>query len=275
MMPLTDFTVYPYSPYRVSPQIVTTSDYSRRRCGGDGRHRRGRHQLHALPVVDRRGGRLPRGRRSKAEIDPEVVQAHGVAHQVHAPRAQPVLLLLRDADDDDAVRHAAADLRPLRHLPAGLDLLRHPRRPADRHVPRSWRPHHVLHRGLRLRPPHLPAVGLRKARRPRVREHDVCAREHGDIIAARRPRRLLALGRSRRLLRGIVPVLGAPVADVPHARRARVAHPPQDGVVLHGPMEDDHVCRLPPTLLDDEVHDDDDGAPRNSRRNSLGAQLVL
>ena len=198
-----------------------------------------------------------------------------MAHKICAPRAQPVLLLLRDPDDDDAVRHAAADLRPLRHLPARLDLLRHPRRPADRHVPRSWRPHHVLDRGLRLRPPHLPAVGLRKARRSRMREHVVRAREHGDLVAARRPRRLLAIGRSRRLLRGIVPVLGAPAADVPHPRRARVARPPQDGVVLHGALENDDVRRVPPALLDHEVHDDDDGAPRNSRRNSLGAQLVL
>ena len=255
-------------------EIVTTSDYSWRRFGGDGRHCRGRHQLHALPVVDRRGGRLPRGRRGEAQAHPEVVQGRGVAHKICASRSQPVLLLVRDAHDDDAVGHAAADLRALRHLPAGLDLLRHPRRPADRHVSRARRPHHVLDRGLRLRPPHLPAVGLRKARRPRVREHVVCAREHGGL-AARRPDRLRHLGRPRRLLRRIVPVLGAPAADVPHPRRARVAHPPQDGVVLHGPVEDDDLRRVPPPLLDDEVHDDDDGAPRNSRRNSLGAQLVL
>ena len=116
------------------------------------------------------------------------------------------------------------------------------------------------------RPSQSSAVPSARTRRSRPRAR--------DFVAARRPRRLLARPIPTASAR-IVPVLGAPAADVPHPRRARLARPPQDGVVLHGPVENDHLRRLPPPLLDDEVHDDDDGAPRNSRRNSLGAQLVL
>ena len=120
-------------------------------------------------------------------------------------------------------------------------------------MPRSWASAAAPSSACR-RPSQSSAAPRRTRRlRPRARRHR--RRSAPPSTTRSRPIPRLCAHRS---------CSGAPVADVPHPRRARVA-PPQDGVVLHGALENDDLRRVPPALLDDEVHDDDDGAAHSAQ----------